>query len=91
MNRIIVGCFFLSSIFVESNLLWAETLKPDGGSPKGPSEFTKQMHEKVLQKLPFDDLEDFALAKKGLLAKEDKLVIRAVSYTHLTLPTTPYV
>ena len=76
MNRIILGCFFLSSIFVESNLLWAETLKPDGGSPKGPSEFTKQMHEKVLQKLPFDDLEDFALAKKGLLAKEDKLVIR---------------
>ena len=76
MNRIVLSCFFVFLSSLEINRLSAETLQTDQSYSKGPSEFTRQMHDKVLQKLPFEDLEDFKLAKKGLLAKEEKLIIR---------------
>ena len=75
MNRIILSCFFLFLVsFVDH--LSADIVKPYQDLPKGASESTKRMHDQVLQKLPFGDLEDFTLAKKGLLAKEEKLIIR---------------
>ena len=76
MNRIILGCFFVFLSSLEINRLSAEAVQTDQSSSKGASEFTKKMHDQVLRKLPFEDLEDFELAKKGLLAKEEKLIIR---------------
>ena len=43
---------------------------------KAPSETTKAAHEKVLDRLPFENTEDFDLATRGLLAKPEALVIK---------------
>ena len=40
-------------------------------NPKVPSLETKSEHQKVIERLPFQNTEDFKLAKKGLLAKPD--------------------
>ena len=45
-------------------------------SPKAPSLETKSEHQKVIERLPFQNTEDFKLAKKGLLAKPDLLIIK---------------
>jgi alkyl sulfatase BDS1-like metallo-beta-lactamase superfamily hydrolase len=43
---------------------------------KPASEATKQAHEKVLKRLPFENVKDFELAQRGLLAKPDALLIK---------------
>ena len=45
-------------------------------NPKVPSLETKSEHQKVIERLPFQNTEDFKLAKKGLLAKPDLLIIK---------------
>ena len=43
---------------------------------KAPSAATKAAHEKVLDRLPFENTEDFKLATRGQLAKPEALVIK---------------
>ena len=43
---------------------------------KAPSETTKAAHEKVLDRLPFENTEDFDLATRGRLAKPEALAIK---------------
>ena len=45
-------------------------------NPKIPSLETRAEHQKVIERLPFQNTEDFRLAKKGLLAKPDVLIIK---------------
>ena len=45
-------------------------------NPKVPSLETKSEHQKVIERLPFQNTEDFKLAKKGLLAKPDLLIVK---------------
>ena len=76
MDRIVLSCLFVLLSSLEINRLSAETVQTDQSYSKGPSEFTKKIHDQVLRKLPFEDMEDFKLAQKGLLAREEKLIIR---------------
>ena len=43
---------------------------------KPASQATKQAHNEVLEKLPFENRDDFELSRRGLLAKEDNLIIK---------------
>lgn len=43
--------------------------------PKEASEFTKKLNQEVLSQLPFDNKEDFEDAKRGFIAKPEKLTI----------------
>ncbi|MBL6641518.1 MAG: MBL fold metallo-hydrolase, partial [PS1 clade bacterium] len=45
-------------------------------SAKAPSTATKAAHERVLERLPFENTEDFKLATRGQLAKPEALVIK---------------
>ena len=47
MNRIILGSFFLFLVSFDVDYLSADKVRPDQDSPKGPSEFTKHMHDQV--------------------------------------------
>ena len=44
--------------------------------PKPASEATKAAHEKVIERLPFENTKDFELASRGLLKRPDELVIK---------------
>ena len=48
---------------------------------KAPSAATKAAHEKVFDRLPFENTEDFKLATRGQLAKPEALVINCLLYT----------
>ena len=43
---------------------------------KAATDATRAAHEKVIERLPFENMEDFKLATRGLLAKPDNLVIK---------------
>ena len=43
---------------------------------KPASAATIQAHDKVLQKLPFNNVDDFELAQRGLIAQEEDLIIK---------------
>ena len=45
-------------------------------SQKAATDATRAAHEKVIKRLPFENMEDFKLATRGLLAKPDNLVIK---------------
>ncbi len=44
--------------------------------PKGASKFTRKANASMRDRLPFDNREDFELADRGLIAREESLVIR---------------
>ena len=44
--------------------------------PKPASEATKAAHQKVIERLPFENTKDFELASRGLLKRPDQLVIK---------------
>ena len=44
--------------------------------PKPASAATKAAHEKVIERLPFENTKDFELASRGLLKRPDQLVIK---------------
>lgn len=44
--------------------------------PRGASEHTRAVHAAALQRLPFEDREDFEDARRGLIAAEESLVLR---------------
>ncbi len=48
----------------------------EGQNSKPASPATQQAHEKVLARLPFENMDDFELAQRGLLAKPDSLIIK---------------
>jgi len=65
-NISIVLCLFLMACSDQSV----------SGDTKGATESTKKAQQSVRQTLPFDDVEDFSLIEKGLLAKPDELIVK---------------
>ncbi|MBL6761501.1 MAG: hypothetical protein ISQ19_02265, partial [PS1 clade bacterium] len=60
MNKLIMGAL--------AALLMGPAFATDM-NPKVPSDATKAAHKKVLDRLPFENTEDFALATRGQLAQ----------------------
>ena len=69
MKKLITLALGLSMIGVGAQAADAENSKP-------ASQATQQAHEKVLARLPFENMEDFELAQRGLLARPDSLVVK---------------
>lgn len=44
--------------------------------PRGASEHTRAVHSAALERLPFEDREDFDDARRGLISAEESLVVR---------------
>ena len=61
---------FLAAALFSSSAIAADM------SAKAPSTATKAAHERVLERLPFENTEDFKLATRGQLAKPGALVIK---------------
>ena len=53
-----------------------DPLPTDQSKEKPASSFTKDMHEKVLHSLPFDDRRSFENAAKGFIATLDPITIK---------------
>ena len=53
-----------------------DPLPTDQSKEKPASSFTKDLHEKVLHSLPFDDRRSFENATKGFIATLDPLTIK---------------
>ena len=78
-------------------------MENESRQPKQATEFTKRENKAFKNTLPSDDGTDAANVAKGFIATRTNPIIEkhepnawqpiswAVSYTHLTLPTTPYV
>ena len=76
---------------IEAQVVLKST-RVDGVYDKDPE---KESNAKFLKELSYKEVLDKKLSVMDLtaitLCEENSMPIRAVSYTHLTLPTTPYV